>query len=58
MVAAMPSCPARILVVDDAPTVREAVARYLERDGFEVAARFADWNGEGDRYCVVFRRVR
>jgi DNA-binding response OmpR family regulator len=28
--------PARILVVDDDPTVSEVVARYLERDGFAV----------------------
>jgi DNA-binding response OmpR family regulator len=28
--------PARILVVDDEPMVREVVARYLERDGFRV----------------------
>jgi DNA-binding response OmpR family regulator len=27
----------RILVVDDEPTVREVVARYLERDGYVVA---------------------
>jgi len=26
----------RILVVDDEPTVREVVARYLQRDGYEV----------------------
>jgi DNA-binding response OmpR family regulator len=28
--------PARVLVVDDDPTVAEVVARYLERDGFVV----------------------
>lgn len=28
--------PGRILVVDDEPTVREVVVRYLERDGFRV----------------------
>jgi len=28
----------RILVVDDEPTVREVVAQYLERDGYEVRA--------------------
>jgi DNA-binding response OmpR family regulator len=27
---------ARVLVVDDEPTVREVVSRYLERDGYEV----------------------
>src|SRR4030067_959322 len=27
---------ARILVVDDAATIREVIRRYLERDGFEV----------------------
>ena len=26
----------RILVVDDDPTISEVVARYLERDGYEV----------------------
>ena len=30
---------ARVLVVDDEPTVLEVVAAYLERDGFEVLAR-------------------
>lgn len=25
-------------------------------DGFEVVFRHDDWNGEDDRYCVVFRR--
>jgi two-component system response regulator ResD len=29
---------ARVLVVDDEPMVREVLARYLERDGFEVEA--------------------
>jgi DNA-binding response OmpR family regulator len=29
---------ARILVVDDEPTVREVVTQYLERDGYEVCA--------------------
>jgi DNA-binding response OmpR family regulator len=28
--------PARVLVVDDDPTVSEVVARYLERDGYQV----------------------
>ena len=32
----MIEAPARILVVDDDPTVSEVVARYLERDGFAV----------------------
>ena len=27
---------ARVLVVDDEPTVRDVVARYLERDGYHV----------------------
>ncbi|MGI5162285.1 response regulator transcription factor [Microbispora sp. CA-102843] len=31
-----PPNPARVLVVDDDPTVAEVVARYLERDGHEV----------------------
>ena len=34
MVCAVPA--ARILVVDDEPTVREVVAQYLTRDGYEV----------------------
>jgi hypothetical protein len=25
-------------------------------DGFEVAERHDDWAGDGDRYCIVFRR--
>jgi DNA-binding response OmpR family regulator len=29
--------PPRVLVVDDEPMVREVLARYLEKDGFEVA---------------------
>lgn len=32
----MTEAPARILVVDDDPTVSEVVARYLERDGYRV----------------------
>ena len=32
----MDEAPARILVVDDDPTVSEVVARYLERDGYAV----------------------
>jgi CheY-like chemotaxis protein len=28
----------RVLVVDDEPTVREVVQRYLERDGYQVEA--------------------
>ena len=31
-----PMPPPRILVVDDEPTVREVVAQYLQRDGYEV----------------------
>jgi DNA-binding response OmpR family regulator len=31
--------PARVLVVDDEPTVLEVVAAYLERDGFQVLAQ-------------------
>jgi len=29
----------------------------MTSDGFEVVARHDDWNGSGDRYCVVFRRA-
>ncbi len=32
----MSSSPARILVVDDEPTVREVVVHYLQRDGYVV----------------------
>lgn len=34
--AAPTSAPARVLVVDDDPTVAEIVSRYLTREGFEV----------------------
>ncbi|MFZ6002892.1 MAG: response regulator [Actinomycetota bacterium] len=34
----MADAPARILVVDDDPNVSEVVARYLQREGFEVEA--------------------
>jgi DNA-binding response OmpR family regulator len=40
--------PARILVVDDDPTVSEVVARYLERDGFAVET-VADGHSALDR---------
>jgi hypothetical protein len=26
-------------------------------DGFEIVARHPDWNGDDDRYCVVFKRA-
>jgi hypothetical protein len=29
----------------------------MTSDGFEVVARYDDWSGSGDRYCVVFRPV-
>jgi len=29
----------------------------MTSDGFEVVARYEDWNGTGDRYAVVFRRA-
>lgn len=31
--------------------------REMTGDGFEVVARYDDWAGDGDRYCVVFRRT-
>ena len=34
------------------------LVREMTGDGFEVAARYPDWNGDNDRYCVVFRRAR
>lgn len=35
----------------------EDLVREMTSDGFEVLARHADWSGDGDRYCVVFRRA-
>jgi tRNA A58 N-methylase Trm61 len=35
----------------------EDLVREMTGDGFEIVARHADWNGDGDRYCVVFRRA-
>lgn len=40
---------ARVLVVDDEPMVREVLARYLERDGFEVEAA-----ADGERALAAF----
>jgi len=31
--------------------------REMTGDGFEVAARHDHWPGDGERYCVVFRRT-
>jgi SAM-dependent methyltransferase len=36
----------------------EDLVREMTGDGFEVVSRHADWNGDSDRYCVVFRRAR
>ena len=30
--------------------------REMTAEGFEVVQRHDDWNGDNDRYCVVFRR--
>jgi ubiquinone/menaquinone biosynthesis C-methylase UbiE len=30
--------------------------REMTAEGFRVAARYEDWNGDEDRYCVVFDR--
>jgi SAM-dependent methyltransferase len=35
----------------------EALVREMTGDGFEVVERHDDWPGDGDRYCVVFRRA-
>jgi len=35
----------------------EDLVREMTTDGFEVVARHEDWAGDGDRYCVVFRRA-
>jgi ubiquinone/menaquinone biosynthesis C-methylase UbiE len=34
------------------------LVREMTRDGFEVVARHASWNGDKDKYCIVFRRAR
>jgi DNA-binding response OmpR family regulator len=47
-VSAMNSA-ARVLVVDDEPMVRDVLARYLERGGFEVEAV-----GDGERALAAF----
>jgi len=36
---------------------KEALVREMTADGFAVVARHEDWTGDGDRYCVVFRRA-
>jgi tRNA A58 N-methylase Trm61 len=35
----------------------DVLVREMTGDGFEVVSRFDDWAGDGDRYCVVFRRA-
>jgi DNA-binding response OmpR family regulator len=44
---------ARVLVVDDEPMVRDVLARYLEREGFEVEAV-----GDGERALGAFDERR
>jgi len=34
------------------------LVREMTGDGFELVARHAAWNGDSDRYCIVFRRAR
>jgi ubiquinone/menaquinone biosynthesis C-methylase UbiE len=34
----------------------EALIAEMSGAGFEVVSRHDDWNGDDDRYCVVFRR--
>jgi tRNA A58 N-methylase Trm61 len=36
---------------------QEDLVREMAADGFEVVSRHDDWAGDGDRYCVVFRRA-
>ncbi len=36
---------------------QEDLVREMAADGFEVVARHDEWAGDGDRYCVVFRRA-
>ena len=35
----------------------EDLVREMTGDRFEVVERYDDWPGDGERYCVVFRRV-
>jgi SAM-dependent methyltransferase len=35
----------------------DELVREMTGDGFEVVARHPDWNGDADRYCVIFRRA-
>jgi hypothetical protein len=34
----------------------ESLIRDLTGAGFELVARHEDWDGDEDRYCLVFRR--
>jgi SAM-dependent methyltransferase len=38
--------------------LEEELVREMTGDGFEVVSRHPEWNGDDDRYCVVFRRTR
>jgi hypothetical protein len=35
----------------------EDLVEEMTSDGFEVVERYDDWNGNDNRYCVVFRRA-
>jgi len=35
----------------------DALVAEMTADGFEVVARHEAWNGDAERYCVVFRRA-
>ncbi len=35
----------------------DELVEEMTSDGFEVVAHHDEWNGSGDRYCVVFRRA-
>jgi ubiquinone/menaquinone biosynthesis C-methylase UbiE len=35
----------------------EDLVREMTADGFELTARHPDWEGDGDRYCLVFRKA-
>jgi ubiquinone/menaquinone biosynthesis C-methylase UbiE len=37
--------------------LEEDLVREMTSDGFEVVARHEQWNGNSDRFCVVFRRA-
>jgi len=58
MAGQIEAAPARVLVVDDEPMVREVIARYLQQDGFRVheaadGADAEDWLAANEADLVV-----